>query len=557
MPTSEIVRGTMSHRLSGRRVQSRAPRGGSGREIAPPPTRRWSVLAVIGVAQLMVVLDITIVNIALPSAQDELGFDVASRQWVITAYSLAFGSLLLLGGRLSDRVGVRRTLIIGLLGFAAASALGGAAGGFAVLVAARAAQGVFAAILAPAALSTLNLTFTDPDDRAKAFAVFSAIAASGAVLGLLLGGAVTQWLSWRWCLYVNMMFAIPAALGVLLVVKQPGPRHDRTRLDWAGAASVSAGLFCLVYGLSRAESHGWSALLTVGMLAAAAVLLGVFIVVEVRVPAPLLPLRIIADRNRGGAYLTIAITFCAMFAAFLFLTYFMQRDLRYSPLATGVAFLPMAAGIGLAAAVCNTQLVPRVGPRPLIPTGMMLAALGMAWLARLGVDATYTHDVLGPIVVLGVGMGTAFSPAVATATSGVDPPRRRSGLGDGQHQPADRRNDRHRSPIDAVHRSPGPLPTKPPARHARRCGRRRHPRVHRRLSHRQRALPGRGDPHRADLAQRAATAVTPPRPAHARPGSRVNVRTRIAHRRNSRRNLPICTSSPLASTAEVTNARLT
>jgi EmrB/QacA subfamily drug resistance transporter len=366
----------------------------------------------------MVVLDITIVNIALPSAQDELGFDVASRQWVITAYSLAFGSLLLLGGRLSDRVGVRRTLIIGLLGFAAASALGGAAGGFAVLIAARAAQGVFAAILAPAALSTLNITFTDPDDRAKAFAVFSAIAASGAVVGLLLGGAVTEWLSWRWCLYINMALALPAALGALVVVRA-APTRSRIGLDWPGAVTASGGLFCLVYGLSSAESDGWSAPLTVVMLAASAVLIAVFVIVEMRVPAPLLPLQIVADRNRGGAYLTIAITFCAMFAAFLFLTYFMQRDLRYSPLATGVAFLPMAAGIGLAAALANTVLMRRVGPRPIIPTGMLVAAAGMAWLGRLGVDATFTGDILGPIVLLGIGMGLAFSPAVATATSGV------------------------------------------------------------------------------------------------------------------------------------------
>lgn len=369
----------------------------------------------------MVVLDITIVNIALPSAQQDLGFGIESRQWVITAYSLAFGSLLLLGGRLSDLIGGRRTLVIGLLGFAAASAVGGAAGGFAVLIAARVAQGVFAAVLAPAALATLNITFTDPEDRAKAFAVFSAIAASGAVLGLLIGGAVTQWLSWRWCLYINLAFALPTALGALVVVSAPPSRQNRATLDWPGVATVSGGLFALVYGLSHAESDGWSAPLTVGMLTASAMLIGIFVVVELRVHAPLLPLRIVADRNRGGAYLTIAITFCAMFAAFLFLTYFMQRDLRYSPFATGVAFLPMAAGIGLAAGVANTQLVPRYGPQPLIPTGMALAAGGMAWLGGLGVRASYTHDVLGPIVLLGVGMGLAFSPAVATATSGVAP----------------------------------------------------------------------------------------------------------------------------------------
>ena len=409
----------MTHRLSGRPDEWRPPVRGSVQTAAPVPARRWSVLGVIGAAQLMVVLDITVVNIALPSAQDDLGFDIASRQWVITAYSLAFGSLLLLGGRLSDRVGVRRTLIIGLLGFAVASAVGGAAGGFALLIAARAGQGVFAAILAPAALSTLNITFTDPDDRAKAFAVFSAIAASGAVVGLLLGGAVTEWLSWRWCLYINLALALPAAIGAFFVVTA-APRQRRVGLDWPGALCASGGLFCLVYGLSSAETDGWSAPLTVVMLAASAVLIVAFVIVEMRVPAPLLPLQIVADRNRGGAYLTIAVTFCAMFAAFLFLTYFMQRDLLYSPLATGVAFLPMAAGIGLAAALANTVLMRRVGPRPIIPTGMVMAAAGMAWLGRLGVDATYTRQILGPIILLGLGMGMAFSPAVATATSGVD-----------------------------------------------------------------------------------------------------------------------------------------
>lgn len=409
----------MTNRLSGRRAEMPAPRSGAG-PMAVPPTPRWSVLAVIGAAQLMVVLDITIVNIALPSAQDELGFDIASRQWVITAYSLAFGSLLLLGGRLSDRVGVRRTLIIGLLGFALASALGGAASGFAMLIAARAGQGVFAAILAPAALSTLNITFTRPDDRAKAFAVFSAIAASGAVIGLLLGGAMTEWLSWRWCLYINMALALPAALGAFLLIKaNAGPTQRRVKLDWPGAAAVTGGLFCLVYGLSHAETDGWSAPLTVVMLAMSAVLIVVFIIVETQVQTPLLPLQIIADRNRGGAYLTIALTFCAMFAAFLFLTYFMQRDLQYSPLATGVAFLPMAVGIGLAAALANTFLMPRVGPRPIIPIGMVVAAAGMAWLGELEVGATYRHDIVGAIVLLGIGMGLAFSPAVATATSGV------------------------------------------------------------------------------------------------------------------------------------------
>ncbi len=407
----------MSHRPSGSGHAKRPL--GKRPDPQAPPGPRWSVLAVIGVAQLMVVLDITIVNIALPSAQEELGFSTANRQWIITAYSLAFGSLLLLGGRLSDRIGVRRTMVIGALGFAAASIVGGAAAGFAVLVGARVAQGVFAAILAPAALSALNITFTTTESRAKAFAVFSAIAASGVVVGLLIGGAATEWLSWRWCLYINVVFAVPAAVGAILVVNAAPIRQGRAALDWAGAVTATAGLCCLVFGLSHAETEGWTDPLTVVMLATAALLIAAFVAAELRVREPLLPLRIVADRNRGGAYLTIAITFCAMFAAFLFLTYFMQRDLQYSPFATGVAFLPMAAGIGLAAAVANTRLVPRVGPRPLIPVGMVLAAAGMAWLGRITVEATYAQDVLGPIIVLGLGMGLAFSPAVATATSGL------------------------------------------------------------------------------------------------------------------------------------------
>ena len=361
----------------------------------------------------------TIVNIALPSAQHDLGFSTDSRQWVITAYALAFGSLLLLGGRLSDVAGRRRTLLIGLLGFAAASAAGGAATGFAMLVTARAAQGVFAAVLAPAALSTLNVTFTDAKQRGKAFAVYSAIAASGAVVGLLLGGALTEWLSWRWCLYVNLGFAIPAAAGVLAFVAAKDDRHGRIRLDWPGVVTSSGGLFCLVYALSNAETHGWSARLTIAMLAASAVLLIAFVVIEARVSAPLLPLRVIADRNRAGSYLAIAFAFCSLFGAFLFLTYYLQQDLGYSPMKTGVAFLPLAAGIAVAAGAANTQLVPRFGPRPLIPTGMLLGAGGMFWLAQLSIDSTYRASVVGPIVLLGLGMGLAFSPAIATATAGV------------------------------------------------------------------------------------------------------------------------------------------
>ncbi|TPG25549.1 DHA2 family efflux MFS transporter permease subunit [Mycobacterium hodleri] len=391
--------------------------------MPPPakPQRKWMIMAVIGVAQLMVVLDNTIVNIALPSAQADLGFGNDNRQWIITAYALAFGGLLLLGGKLSDLLGRRRTLLIGLLGFAAASAVGGAATGFVMLVAARALQGVFAAVLAPAALSTLNITFTGPKERGKAFGIFSAVASSGAVVGLLLGGVLTEWLSWRWCLYVNLLFAVPAAAGVLAFVAAKETVERRSRLDWPGVITVSGGLFCLVYGLSNAETHGWGAPLTVAMFIASTVLLVSFVVLESKVKAPLLPLRILMDRNRAGSYIAIAFAFCGMFSAFLFLTYYVQQNLGYSPVRTGFAFLPFAAGIALSAGTANTRLVPRFGPRPLIPVGMLVAAGGMFWLSQLTVDTTYLGGVIGPLFILGLGVGMTFAPAIATATTGVNP----------------------------------------------------------------------------------------------------------------------------------------
>jgi EmrB/QacA subfamily drug resistance transporter len=386
----------------------------------PDYEKRWLILAIIGVAQLMVVLDVTIVNIALPSAQSDLGFADDSRQWVVTAYALAFGSLLLLGGRLGDMFGRKWALITGLLGFAVASAIGGAAGSFGVLVAARAAQGVFGALLAPAALSLLATTFTDPAERGKAFGIFGAIVGSGAAIGLLLGGMLTEWLSWRWCLYVNLLFAIPAATATLrLVTSQPHPH--RPPLDLPGTLAASSGLFALVYGFSNAEMNSWGDPVTIVMLAAAAVLLTAFVAIESRTEHPLLPLRVVAHRTRGGSYLSVGVLSVAIFGVFLFLTYYMQRVHGYSAIETGLAFLPLSAVVMTTAATVNTKLLARVGPRPLLTLGLSLAGIALLWLAQIDVDSSYARHILPALLVLGVGMGNVFAPAIASATFGVEP----------------------------------------------------------------------------------------------------------------------------------------
>jgi EmrB/QacA subfamily drug resistance transporter len=383
---------------------------------------RWLILALIGVAQLMVVLDATIVNIALPSAQEALGFSDESRQWVVTAYALSFGSLLLFGGRVGDLFGRKRVFIIGLGGFAAASALGGFASSFGVLVVARALQGAFAALLAPAALSLLTTTFTIPEERNRAFSVFGVIGASGAAVGLILGGALTQYMDWRWTMFVNLLLAIPAALAAMRLLPNDAAQTSRSRIDLPGTLTASAGLFALVYGFSNAESHGWASPVTIAGLAAGAALLAAFIAIERRVRNPLLPLRVVADRARAGGFLAIAVVGAGMFGVFLFLTYYMQQTLGFSPLVSGLAFLPMMAMIMPAGAIGQTRLLPRFGPRPLVATGMVLSAAAMLMLTGVTVDSSYGTDVLPGLLVIGIGLGLIFAPAMDTATRGVDGP---------------------------------------------------------------------------------------------------------------------------------------
>jgi len=387
--------------------------------------RRWWTLGTVAIAQLMVVLDATVVNIALPAAQADLGFSDGDRQWVVTAYSLAFGSLLLLGGRLSDLIGRKVAFLVGLVGFAIASVLGGAAGSFEMLVAARALQGVFAALLAPTALAVLTTTFTIPRERARAFGVFGAIAGAGGALGLLLGGFLTEQFDWRWNLTINVVFAAVAFVLALILVPSLHRQGPRPQLDVPGTLLASAGLFALVFGFSRAETDGWDGPWAWGSLTAAGVLLILFVIWQRMATHPLLPLPVIVDRNRGASFLSVLITGAGMFGVFLFVTYYFQLTLQYSPMQTGFAFLPMIACLVLAAQLSTNLLLPRLGPKIMVPTGMAIAAVAMILFTRLDVHSIYL-DALPALVLLGLGMGTIMPAAIQTATLGVD--RRYAGV---------------------------------------------------------------------------------------------------------------------------------
>ena len=388
-----------------------------------PAERRWFILAVVAIAQLMAVLDSTIVNIALPSAQQALGFADDERQWVATGYALAFGSLLLVGGRLGDMYSRKWVFITGLIGFAVASAIGGAAVSVEMLVAARALQGAFGAILAPSALGTLVSTFRDPRERGRAFAVFGSVAVGGGAVGLILGGVLTQYLSWRYTLFINLIFAAIAVAGALAYIGNGRPANP-PRMDWPGAVLACSGLFLIVFGFSHAESAGWTATLTLGSLVLGVVLLAAFVVAEQRSSHPLLPLRVILDRTRAGSYAAVGITGIATFGIFLFLTYYMQQVKGYSPLTTGLLFLPLVVGILVASTLYSA--LPRVGPRPLMTAGMLLGAGGTAYLAQLTVASSYLGGVLPALLIMGLGFGMIFAPAVNMATAGV--PRQDSGV---------------------------------------------------------------------------------------------------------------------------------
>ncbi|MHA7179643.1 MFS transporter [Arthrobacter sp. MDB2-24] len=397
----------------------------SGPSVAPTvddtpakaPANRWLVLAIVALAQLTVVLDGTIVNIALPQAQAELGMSDSDRSWVVTLYALTFGALLLLGGRIADFWGRKRSFLVGMGGFALASGIGGLAASGDVLLLARGLQGVFAALLAPAALAILSVTFPGGKDRVRAFAVYGTIAGGGAAIGLLLGGVLTEYFSWHWCLLVNVPIAV-VAIAVGLRVLRESRAEGSTRYDVPGALLVSLGLASVVYGFSRAEA-GWGRADTLGFLAVGVVLLALFLLVEARAAHPLLPLRIITDRVRAGAYLTSIAVGAALLGALLYLTLYFQIVLGMSPLVSGLASLPMTAAIMVSAGVV-TRLLPTVGPRILMTVGPLVAAAGLLLLSRI-TGGSYALEVLPAQILLGMGLALIFVPLQNVALLGIAP----------------------------------------------------------------------------------------------------------------------------------------
>jgi EmrB/QacA subfamily drug resistance transporter len=382
--------------------------------------RRWWILGVLGVAQMMVILDGTIVNIALPSAQHSLGFSNADRQWIVTAYSLSFGSLLLFGGRIGDVLGRKRVLITGLIGFALASAVGGASVNFVMLVIARAVQGAFGALLAPSILALLTTTFLDPEERGKAFGIYGAVAGAGGALGLLLGGVLTSYASWRWTLFVNIALAVAATIGASLWLRDDkGADHDP--IDLPGLLLVGAGLFGVVFGFSHAETAAWSNPVTIASLCAGVTLLVVFAYFETRAKFPLLPPRVVLNRVRGGSLIVMLSASIGTFGVFLFLTYYLQTTLGFSPVKTGIAFLPLIAALSVVAQISNRSLLPRFGPKPIVPIGLLIAAAASVGLHSLGVHSSYAGRVLPALLVLGVGSGLSVAPAFSTGTLGLAP----------------------------------------------------------------------------------------------------------------------------------------
>jgi EmrB/QacA subfamily drug resistance transporter len=397
-------------------------------DVAEARDKRWIALILLCSAQFVVVLDASIVNVALPTIGEALDFTESSLPWVVNAYVLTFGGFLLLGGRLADLLGRRRVFMFGLVLFAIASLFGGLASSSGQLVAARAVQGLGAAILSPAALSIVATTFKDGAERNKALGIWGAVAGSGGAAGVLLGGVLTDWLGWEWVLWVNVPIGIAAAAIAPSLIAESRNEDEVRHFDFAGAATITLGLSALVFALLDAEDAGWGSTQTIGILAAAAILLAAFVVVERRSRAPLVPFSIFRIRTVTGANVVGILVGASLFSMFFFISLYMQQVLGYSAIKAGLSYLPLAVSIILSAGIASS-LVTKVGFKPILATGMVLIAAGLLWFSRISPDGTFVADILGPSLLAAVGLGFAFVPVTIAAVSGIQD--REQGLASG------------------------------------------------------------------------------------------------------------------------------
>ena len=428
--------------------------------MSPSSTNKWVALALLAAAQFVVVLDASIVNVALPSIGKDLGFSPDDLSWVVNAYVLVFGGFLLLGGRIADLLGRRRLFVAGLILFAAASLAGGLAQSAGWLVAARAVQGLGAALLSPAALSLVTVLFAEGSERNKAMGVWGAAVGSGGAVGVLLGGMLTEWAGWEWVLFVNVPIGlIAAALAPRLL---PESRNDGERhFDIAGAVTITAGLSLLVYTLVDANSAGWASTQTLGLGAIALALIAGFYLIERRQKAPLVPFPgIFRMRTITGINVSAVLIAAALFSMFFFISLYMQNVLGFSALKAGIAYLPLAVGIILTAGA-SAPLVTRFGFKPVLVAGLLITAAGLLWFSQVHADGSFVGDILFPSLLAAIGLGLAFVSMTVAAVSGVEPHEAGLASGPDQHVPADRRRAR---PGDPRHRGQQP--------HRRRCGRR-------------------------------------------------------------------------------------
>ncbi len=381
-------------------------------------TNPWVILLLVCIAQFMVILDATVVNVALPSIQKDLGLSEANLQWIVNAYTLVFGGFLLLGGRAGDLLGRKRLFLAGVVVFTVASLLNGLAVNSGMLIGSRALQGLGAAFISPAALSIISTTFAEGKERGKALGIWAAIASGGSAVGLVLGGVLTQAFSWPWIFYINVPVGVAAFLLSLRLIPESIDEHAARSFDVLGAVTVTGGLMALVYAIVKAPQDGWTAAVTLGTFAISAILLVSFVVIELRAAAPLVRLDIFRVRTLTAANIVMFLVASGLFAMFFFNSLYIQRVLDYGPLKAGLAFLPFTAGIMISAGLAS-QLTPRLGVRPIAVTGMIVTAIGMLLLLRIPVGGSYLTDVFPSIMLTSLGMGAVFVPLTLVATMGL------------------------------------------------------------------------------------------------------------------------------------------